>query len=245
MPALSNHIRVRTDQAPENWVNVPTNSILTIHNQTVMVHPIMDQYYDRNPYHRRSTAFVRNKGLSANEKGASRSGTPLSLASSSIPSSLPPFPDHLEPQKPRFRGPTIHPLLAGIARSAHTSDGYSSTSSLPRSRTPLSHAEPAPSSSEQQAAPLPSDIRELTAPPVIRSAGPQQAPAQGNIKKKRALPSSAIEAVAQHDGGGFGAGDALLASYLDSSPVAPEPVLRTEFGNPNKIARMFPELALQ
>lgn len=54
----------------ENWVNVPTNSILTIHNQTVMVHPIIDQFYDRSPYHIRSSAFVQAKGLAANEKAA-------------------------------------------------------------------------------------------------------------------------------------------------------------------------------
>jgi glutamine amidotransferase len=52
----------------ETWVNVPTNSILTIHKQTVMVHPIIDQYYDRSPYHVRSSAFVQAKGLVTNEK---------------------------------------------------------------------------------------------------------------------------------------------------------------------------------
>jgi glutamine amidotransferase len=80
------------------------------------------------------------------------------------------------------------------------------------------------------------DIRALTAPPVIRAAS-QQPPAQGNIKKKRAS-LSAVEAV-HHGGGGVG-----LAQYFDTSPTTPEPV-RTEYGNPDKIARMFPELALQ
>jgi glutamine amidotransferase len=42
---------------------------------------------------------------------------------------------------------------------------------------------------------------------------------------------------ATHGGGG-------LAQYFDTSPITPEPV-RTEYGNPDKIARMFPELALQ
>jgi glutamine amidotransferase len=68
---------------------------------------------------------------------------------------------------------------------------------------------------------------------VIRSASSQQAvPAQGNIKKKRAGATlTALEAV-------------NTLPYVDTSPVTPEPE-RTEFGNPNKIARMFPELALQ
>jgi glutamine amidotransferase len=215
----------------ENWVNVPTNSILTIHNQTVMVHPIMDQYYDRDPHHRRSTAFVRNKGLSANEKGAARSDTPFNIPSS-VPSvtSLPHLSDHPESHKQRFRGPTIPSIPSGISRS-RTPDASSSNSTLPRSRTPLSHAEtlvPEPSSLQ---APL-MDVRALTAPPVIRTAAQQ--PAQGNIKKKRAS-LSAVDA--SHGGVG-------LVQYLDTSPITPEPV-RTEFGNPNKIARLFPELALQ
>ncbi|KAJ4306354.1 glutamine amidotransferase subunit [Collariella sp. IMI 366227] len=185
-----------------NWVNVPTNSILTIHNQTVMVHPIMDQYYDRDPHHRRSTAFVRNKGLSANEKGTTGAGTPLNLPA--------------------------------ISRS-RTPDGLSTASTLPRSRTPLSRAENVPPDSPAttlQASPM--DVRALTAPPVIRSAS-QQPPAQGNIKKKRAS-LSAVDVT--HGGVG-----AALVGYFDSSPVTPEPV-RTEFGNPHKIARLFPELAL-
>lgn len=220
----------------ENWVNVPTNSILTIHNQTVMVHPIMDQYYDRNPHHRRSTAFVRNKGLAANEKTTSRAGTPFNLPAS-IPSvaSLPHLPDHQEPNKQRFRGPTIPSIPSSISRS-RTPDGFSSsTSTLPRTRTPLSHAEtlaPEPPSSTLQAPPM--DVRALTAPPLIRAA--TQQPSQGNIKKKRA----SLSAVDATHGGGVG----LVQQYFDTSPVTPEPV-RTEFGNPNKIAQMFPELALQ
>jgi glutamine amidotransferase len=208
-----------------------------------MVHPIMDKYYDRNPQHRRSAAFVRTKGLSANEKGTSRSGTPFGLPAGTPPvSSLAHFPDHAEPHKQRFRGPTI-PSIPSSLSGCRTPDGFSSSAStLPRSRTPLSHAEtlaPEPSSSSSSSSSLqapPMDIRALTAPPVIRAAS-QQPPAQGNIKKKRAS-LSAVEAV-HHGGGGVG-----LAQYFDTSPTTPEPV-RTEYGNPDKIARMFPELALQ
>lgn len=52
----------------ESWVTVPTNSTLTIHKQTVMVHPIIDDYYSYNPYHSRSSKFVQDKGLVTNEK---------------------------------------------------------------------------------------------------------------------------------------------------------------------------------
>ncbi|KAH6636895.1 nucleophile aminohydrolase [Chaetomium tenue] len=218
----------------ENWVNVPTNSILTIHNQTVMVHPIMDQYYDRNPQHRRSTAFVSTKGLSANEKGTSRAGTPFGLPAG-IPavSAAAHLPDHPEPLKQRFRGPTIPSIPASLS-APRVLDTFSSTSTLPRSRTPLSHAEtvaPEPASLQ----PPPTDVRALTAPPLLRATS-QQPPSQGNIKKKRAS-LSAVEAV--HGGGSAG-----LVQYFDTSPITPEPV-RTEFGTPDKIARMFPELALQ
>lgn len=69
--------------ALENWVNVPTNSILTIHRQTVMVHPILDKYYERDPYHVRSSAFVQAKGLVSNEKAPSESISPASGAPAS------------------------------------------------------------------------------------------------------------------------------------------------------------------
>lgn len=62
----------------ESWVTVPTNSILTIHKQTVMVHPIIDENYSYNPYHLRSSKFVQDKGLITNEKGTPRSSSPYS-----------------------------------------------------------------------------------------------------------------------------------------------------------------------
>ncbi|EQB52068.1 hypothetical protein CGLO_08326 [Colletotrichum gloeosporioides Cg-14] len=52
----------------ENWVNVPTNSILTIHNQTVMVHPIIDKYYDRSPYHTRPAERLHPAILAVNRQ---------------------------------------------------------------------------------------------------------------------------------------------------------------------------------
>ncbi|KAF2398598.1 N-terminal nucleophile aminohydrolase [Trichodelitschia bisporula] len=46
----------------DNWVTVPTNSILTIHGQTVMIHPIIDEFYSDNPSHSRSAQFAQTKG---------------------------------------------------------------------------------------------------------------------------------------------------------------------------------------
>ncbi|KAF2646124.1 N-terminal nucleophile aminohydrolase [Massarina eburnea CBS 473.64] len=46
----------------DNWVTVPTNSTLTIHKQTVMIHPIIDEFYSANPAHTRSAGFAQAKG---------------------------------------------------------------------------------------------------------------------------------------------------------------------------------------
>ncbi|KAF1994347.1 N-terminal nucleophile aminohydrolase [Amniculicola lignicola CBS 123094] len=46
----------------DNWVTVPTNSTLTISNQTVMIHPIIDNFYSSNPAHTRSAGFAQAKG---------------------------------------------------------------------------------------------------------------------------------------------------------------------------------------
>jgi glutamine amidotransferase len=99
--------RAIANTSTESWVTVPTNSTLTIHKQTVMVHPIIDDYYNCNPYHRRSSKFVQDKGLITNEKqpnGASTSPgvmpglalpaakKPLSPISRDIASTLVPVP---------------------------------------------------------------------------------------------------------------------------------------------------------
>ncbi|PVH99423.1 N-terminal nucleophile aminohydrolase [Periconia macrospinosa] len=46
----------------DNWVTVPTNSTVTIHKQTVMIHPIIDEFYSANPAHARSAGFAQAKG---------------------------------------------------------------------------------------------------------------------------------------------------------------------------------------
>ncbi|KAI0885159.1 N-terminal nucleophile aminohydrolase [Annulohypoxylon maeteangense] len=144
----------------ENWVNVPTNSILTIHGQTVMVNPIIDAFSDRDPYHQRSSAFAQTKGLTTNEKAATRVASPIST----------PGID-LESQR-RILAPLIP---SGIGRS-RTPEGPS----LPiRPKTSLAYAESS----------LASDIRLPPSDPPPRPTarpdiGPKH-PSQGNIKKKR------------------------------------------------------------
>ncbi|CAI7585793.1 unnamed protein product [Penicillium discolor] len=52
-----------------NWVSVPTNSVVTIHKQTVMLHPILDEFYGENLNHDRSSCFAVSKGLVSTAPG--------------------------------------------------------------------------------------------------------------------------------------------------------------------------------
>ena len=55
----------------DNWVTVPTNSTITIHKQTVMIHPIIDEYYNHNPSYQRSGGFAHSQGLASDAPGDS------------------------------------------------------------------------------------------------------------------------------------------------------------------------------
>lgn len=46
----------------DSWVTVPTNSVLTIHDQTVLIHPILDEFYSADPLNSRSLTFAQTKG---------------------------------------------------------------------------------------------------------------------------------------------------------------------------------------
>ena len=63
---------VLTRSWADNWVTVPTNSTITIHKQTVMIHPIIDEYYNHSPSWTRSSRFAVSKGLVSNEPGATQ-----------------------------------------------------------------------------------------------------------------------------------------------------------------------------
>ncbi|KAK2808608.1 hypothetical protein FQN49_008700 [Arthroderma sp. PD_2] len=65
-----------------NWVTVPTNSILTIHKQKVLIHPIIDEFYDEDPNHDRSSGFAVSKGLVSKAPG-----TTVAPESESVPTS--------------------------------------------------------------------------------------------------------------------------------------------------------------
>lgn len=46
-----------------DWTTVPTNSVLTIKKQTVLIHPIVDEYYQTDPLYLRSSKLAESKGL--------------------------------------------------------------------------------------------------------------------------------------------------------------------------------------
>ena len=46
-----------------DWVTVPTNSILSINKQTVLIHPVVDEYYQMDPSYARSVTFAESKGM--------------------------------------------------------------------------------------------------------------------------------------------------------------------------------------
>ncbi|KAK8038061.1 Dug3p [Apiospora phragmitis] len=139
----------------ENWVNVPTNSILTIHRQSVMVHPIEDSFSERDPYHKRSSAFATKKGLTT-MKRLRRNPSPT----------------------PNPETETTKPVLGPFMSMNRTPDSSANTSApMPsRGKTPLSQSHTADN---------PSDIRSVTSPPAARPDAPSKLPSQGNIKKKR------------------------------------------------------------
>ncbi|KAI4089443.1 MAG: hypothetical protein L6R37_008037 [Teloschistes peruensis] len=65
----------------DDWVIVPTNSTLTIHKQAVMIHPIIDEYYNHNPSYKRSTGFAVSKGLDTTTTEEKKQSTVNGVAS--------------------------------------------------------------------------------------------------------------------------------------------------------------------
>jgi glutamine amidotransferase len=57
----------------DNWVTVPTNSVLTIHNQNVLIHPILDEYYTASANFKRSDQFAAARGQAAGDGMAEKS----------------------------------------------------------------------------------------------------------------------------------------------------------------------------
>jgi len=92
-----------------------------------MVHPIIDEYYNYNPYHSRSSKFVQDKGLVTNEKG-SLNGT--------SPAVTPGIPNGRRTNLSSSLHDSIASTLVPSLRSG--SPALSPATELPRVTTPLS-----------------------------------------------------------------------------------------------------------
>lgn len=68
----------------DNWVTVPTNSVLTIHNQTVLIHPILDEYYNHTPSIPRSKQFAACKGQTTGDGMAEKKSTKAAITGSGV-----------------------------------------------------------------------------------------------------------------------------------------------------------------
>lgn len=60
---------IYTNSCSDNWVSVPANSVVTIHKQTVLLHPIMDEFYGEDLNHDRSSCYAVSKGLVSTAPG--------------------------------------------------------------------------------------------------------------------------------------------------------------------------------
>lgn len=76
-----------------NWLEVPTNSIITISNQTVFVQPIKDDFFNEDPSSKRSIALAKDKGLMAKAPGGG-SLTPSTI----VPTPAPTPPPQAQPE---------------------------------------------------------------------------------------------------------------------------------------------------
>ncbi|KAJ1329358.1 glutamine amidotransferase [Microdochium nivale] len=104
----------------EKWVNVPTNSILTVQGQTVMISPILDEYQQNDPHHKRSTTFADTKGLISTDKTASSGVTLPDSSSSDLRNKLTSaniIPSHSSrSQTPDRSQQTMHALPTAVQR---------------------------------------------------------------------------------------------------------------------------------
>lgn len=99
---------------------MPTNSILTVQGQTVMISPILDEYQQNDPHHKRSTTFADTKGLISTDKTASSGVTLPDSSSSDLRNKLTSaniIPSHSSrSQTPDRSQQTMHALPTAVQR---------------------------------------------------------------------------------------------------------------------------------
>lgn len=126
-----------------------------------MVHPIEDGFLERDPYHKRSSAFATTKGLTTNEK----------------PAPAVPEGDLATPgAEPELQNRPFGPLIPIGGRTNTSEPNKRSVPVVTCAKSPLSTS---------QASNTGSRLRTVTCPP---GPGPEisaKSASQGNIKKKR------------------------------------------------------------
>lgn len=94
-----------------------------------MVHPILDKYYERDPYHVRSSAFVQAQGLVSNEKPP---GGPISPAQETPQPNLDGYRKMLAPSSGQNSELSRRSLTPASTRELHHSAGHLAPASHPR-----------------------------------------------------------------------------------------------------------------
>lgn len=198
-----------------------------------MVHPIIDEYYNQNPAHHRSSQFVAEKGLITN-KSADKT-CPITPVPASSPVSVTPSKHSEAPNKHK---------------------------SLPSSRLNEGHSFSGSSGSAERFNENSNTQRPIsTIPTITSSRDPSKPQEQGNTKKKRV--SIEAQALGEPDlefMNGNMTGNALTpnhnrfsrASVLTNGTTgsnastiggALSPTRETGYGSPAKINQYFPELS--
>ena len=97
-----------------SWLQVPTNTIMTISKQNVEVKPIKDEFYDDNPDKERSTEFAKTKGLVAKAPGG---GTETSTSMARTPEpSMRQGPDYLHNENLNVFNEKVTTLANGVGK---------------------------------------------------------------------------------------------------------------------------------
>jgi glutamine amidotransferase len=125
-----------------------------------MVHPVIDEYYNYNPYHKRSSKLVQDKGLVTNEKN-----TPATT------------PGVANGQRAKSNVSSLHESIASTLVPAMHSSSIS-----PRSVSPML-------SPAQENTPI-NDLRQVISNLTASARDPTRPQELGNTKKKRKSLSS-------------------------------------------------------
>jgi glutamine amidotransferase len=215
-----------------------------------MIHPIIDEYYNYNPYHSRSSKFAVEKGLVTNEKSSTpraESPMPMPNPTQKEPSLFQNKPSHMQKEPSMLQKEATlnqrEPNLNKPLPPSKYQDNLFSTLTLEmhfptppsfpsRILTPESSSSPSLSSGPfSETSNAPTDIRRIAPLPPPMPPRPQE---QGNTKKKRI----SMDSIRNMD-------PILAPAPEEQAPERPRtPEERTD-GDLAKIAKFFPELNLE